>query len=443
MLAVVAGIALGLAFLAMPAAAQRPPAPVHSIELTGTIDPATAAWLEDALSDAEKARARVAIVRLDTPGGLDSSMREMVQRILATDLPVVVYVAPDGARAASAGLFVTMAADVAAMAPQTNIGSATPVQIGPGPRDEVLERKVGNDAAAYVRALADRHGRNADLAERMVRDAVNVEASQAIREDLIDRVARSERALLRQLDGFRIEGPKAQVLDTSGVGIERREMAFHYELRQFLVQPTVAFLLLMVGLVGLAIELATPGAIGPGALGAVALVLGLYGTAQLPVTLVGVLLGVLAIGLFLAETQVASGGALGAAGIGALIASGLLLYDTDSPAYELSVPAAVAGGALLGGFLLLVTSKALATRRRPARGGPEALIGQLASVRTPLDPAGQVFVGGALWRAQVSGGTPLEVGDAAIVESVDGLTLWVRPATAEAAASQKREGRTP
>ena len=428
----------------MPTMAQSPPARAHSIELTGTIDPATAAWLEEALSDAEEARARLAIVRLNTPGGLDRSMRDMVQNILAADLPVVVYVSPDGARAASAGLFVTMSADVAAMAPQTNIGSATPVQIGPVEPDEVLERKVGNDAAAYVRALAERHGRNADLAESMVRDAVNVPARQALRERLIDRVATDERALLRQLDGFRIEGPKAQVLDTTGVRIERREMPFQYEVRQLLVTPTIAFLLVMVGLVGLAIELATPGALGPGALGGVAVVLGLYGTVQLPVTLVGVVLILLAIGLFVAETQVASGGVLGVAGIGSLIAAGLLLYETDSPVYDVSVPAAVVGGALLGGLVLLVTSKALATRRQPARGGPEDLVGERASVRTALDPEGQVFVGGALWRARVSGGANLQAGDAAMVEAIEGLTLYVRPVGREdeEATGEQREGRS-
>lgn len=428
----------------MPTVAQSPPALAHSIELTETVDPATAAWLEEALADAEEARGRLAIVRLDTPGGLDRSMRDMVRNILAADLPVVVYVSPNGARAASAGLFVTMSADVAAMAPQTNIGSATPVQIGPGEPDEALKRKVGNDAAAYVRALADRHERNADLAERMVRDAVNVPADRALSEDLIDQIATDERALLRQLDGFRIEGPKAQALDTTGVRIERREMPFQYEVRQFLVNPTIAFLLVMVGLVGLAIELATPGALGPGALGGVALVLGLYGSAQLPVTLVGVVLLLLAMGLFVAETQVASGGVLGVAGVVALIAAGFLLYETDSPVYKVSVPAAVVGGALLGGLVLLVTSKALATRRSPPRGGPEELVGQRASVRTALDPVGQVFVGGALWRARVSGGTRLEVGDTAMVESVEGLTLHVRPVGPEdeRATGEQREGRS-
>jgi len=415
-------------FLAATGAARDPGGFAYSIELSGTIDPATAAWLDEALEDAERSGARVAIVRLDTPGGLDTAMREMVQRIIASDLPVVAYVSPNGARAASAGLFVTMAADVAAMAPQTNIGSATPVSIGPGPQDEVLGRKVTNDAAAYVRALAEGHGRNGDLAERMVREAVNVTAERALAENLVDFVAPSERVLLDRLDGFRVEGPKARVLDTAGLRIERHDMPFAYEVRQFLVNPTVAFLLLLAGIAGIAFELLGPGAIAPGALGAVALLLGLYGTVQLPVTLVGILLLLLAIGLFFAETQVASGGVLGVGGGAALVAAGLLLFDTDSPVFEVSLLAAVAAGALLGGFAVFAISKALRSRLPAARGGPEELVGEMASVRSRLDPEGQVFVRGALWRARSADDGPvLEVGERVRVESVKGLTLTVRP----------------
>lgn len=251
----------------------------HSIELDGTVDPATERWLDAALDDAEEAGARIAIVRLDTPGGLDASMRSMVQRILSAELPVVVYVAPQGARAASAGLFVTLAADVAAMAPGTNIGAATPVQIGGGGQSEVLGRKIRNDAAAYVRALAEGRDRNADLAERMVRDAVSVSASRALERDLVDFVAPSERALLDEIDGFRVAGPGGETLDTAGLRIERREMPFQYEAMQLLVNPTIASLLLVAGLIGIAIEIFSPGAIVPGVLGAIALLLGLYGTA--------------------------------------------------------------------------------------------------------------------------------------------------------------------
>jgi membrane-bound serine protease (ClpP class) len=352
----------------------------------------------------------------------------MVQSIIAARLPVIVYVSPDGARAASAGLFVAQAADVAAMAPQTNIGSATPVQLGPGPDSEVLGRKVENDAAAYVRALAAGHGRNADLAERMVRDAVNVPAERALEENLVDAVAPTERQLLEALDGFRIQGPKAQALDTTGLRVERQEMPFTYELRQFLVNPTVAFLLLLAGLAGLALELASPGTIGPGAVGAIALLLGLYGAVQLPVTLVGALLLVLAVGLFIAETQAPSGGILGAAGVGALIAGGLLLFDTDSPVFDVSVPAAIAGGVAIGGFTLFAASKALSAGRAPARGGPEELIGAVGSVRSPLDPTGQTFVHGALWRARTADDVTLAEGERVVVEQVDGLTLRVRRA---------------
>lgn len=414
--------------LAGTGAAQSPGGLAYSFELTGTVDPATAAWLAEALDDAERAGAEVAVVRLDTPGGLDTAMREMVQSIIAARLPVIVYVSPDGARAASAGLFVAQAADVAAMATQTNIGSATPVQLGPGPDSEVLGRKVENDAAAYVRALAAGHGRNADLAERMVRDAVNVPAERALEENLVDAVAPTERQLLEALDGFRIQGPKAQALDTTGLRVERQEMPFTYELRQFLVNPTVAFLLLLAGLAGLALELASPATIGPGAVGAIALLLGLYGAVQLPVTLVGALLLVLAVGLFIAETQAPSGGILGAAGVGALIAGGLLLFDTDSPVFDVSVPAAIAGGVAIGGFTLFAASKALSAGRAPARGGPEELIGAVGSVRSPLDPTGQTFVHGALWRARTADDVTLAEGERVVVEQVDGLTLRVRRA---------------
>jgi membrane-bound serine protease (ClpP class) len=397
---------LGLALLlGGPLTAQPAGGVAYSIELSGTVDPATERWLGQALEDAEAEGAQIAIVRLDTPGGLDTSMRSMVKHIVAAPMPVVVYVAPNGARAASAGLFITLAADVAAMAPQTNIGSATPVQIGPGEEDEVLGRKVRNDAAAYVRALAEGHGRNPDLAERMVREAANVTAERAKTEGLIDVVASREGELLRELDGFEVRGPKAQTLDTDGLRIERHEMPFHLEALQVLVNPTIASLLLLAGLAGVAVELFSPGAIAPGVLGAIALILGLYGTAQLP-----------------------SGGILGGAGIAALVAGVLVLYDTDSEVFDVSVPAAIAAGVLLGGFTLFAASKGLAARRPRARGGPDELVGELGVVRAPLDPLGQVFVHGALWRARAADPNAiLGDGERVEVEAVEGLTLTVRP----------------
>ena len=399
----------------------------YSLELSGDISPATSSWVNKALNDAADQNAAVAIIRLDTPGGLDSSLRDIVKDILAAPMPVIVYVTPNGARAASAGVYITEAADVAAMAPETNIGSATPISIGPGGASDVLDRKITNDAAAYIRALAAGHGRNPALAERMVRHAVNVTAVQAKRAGLIDVIAPSERALLTKIDGFRIKGPKAQVLHTAGLQISDHDMPLQYQILQILVNPTVAFLLLTVGLIGLAIELFNPGAIAPGTLGLISFLLGLYGTAQLPVTAAGILLLAAAMGLFIAEAHLQSHGVLGVGGVIALVLSGLLLFNTNG-GFGVSVPVVIIAGALLGAFFAFMVQRAVRARREPVKTGHEELVGALADVRVPLTPEGQVFTQGALWRARaIDGAAGLRAGDRVRVESVDGLTLLVRP----------------
>jgi membrane-bound serine protease (ClpP class) len=400
-----------------------------SIEIPGTIDPATERWLGEALDDAADDDADVVILRIDTPGGLDTSMREMVQDITAAPMPVIAYVSPDGARAASAGLFVVQAADVAAMAPQTNIGAASPVSIGGGDVDEVLGKKIENDAGAYVRALAEGHGRDGDLAEEMVTDAVSVTATEALDAGLIDVIAGSERELLDELDGFEVKGPKAQRLATAGLEIETKDMPLQFDLLQILVNPTVAYLLLIAGLMGLAIELfAGGGLIAPGVLGALSLLLGAYGTALLPVTFVGILLLVAGIALIVAEAHLPTHGIIGAAGVGALVVSGLLLFDTDSDALEVSVPVVVITGLVLGGLIAFAVQKALQANRSRPMTGWEELVGETGEVRVPLSPVGQVFVEGALWRARpVDDGVTLDRGYRVRVESVDGLTLLVQP----------------
>jgi membrane-bound serine protease (ClpP class) len=431
-LSAVAAVA-GALMLVAPGIGQQDGGVAYSIELTGTVDPATEQWLGQALDDAADEGAEVAIVRIDTPGGLDSSTREMVKDIIDAPMPVIAYVSPDGARAASAGLFIVQASDVATMAPQTNIGSATPVTIGPGETDEVLGRKIENDAAAYARALADAHGRNGRLAAEMVTDAVNRTAEESLRAGLIDAVASSERELLDELDGFRVRGPKAQRLATSGLEIQSHDMPLQYELLQIIVNPTIAYLLLMVGLVGLAIELFAGGStIVPGVLGAISLLLGLYGTAQLPVTLVGILLLVLGVAMIIAEAHLPTGGLVGAAGVAALVASGLLLYNTDSDAFEVSVPVVVVTGVLLGGFIAFAAQRTVRAHRRPVLTGWEEMVGAIGEVRQPLDPLGQVFVEGALWRARpADDATSVDRGYRVRVESVDGLTLVVRPLSPE------------
>jgi membrane-bound serine protease (ClpP class) len=417
------------------AAAPEPGGIAYSIQLQATIDPATERWISSALDDAKSEGAELVIIRLDTPGGLDDSMRSIIQDMLAAPMPVVVYVSPNGARAGSAGVYITEAADVAAMAPETNIGSATPISIGPGGEQnvsKVLGRKITNDAAAYVRALARGHGRNPDLAEEMVRKATNVTAKRALHAGLIDLIAPTEQALLERLDGFRVKGPKAQRLHTGGLTIEPHDMPLQYDLLEILVNPTVSYLLLLLGLLGLSIELFSPGAIAPGAIGALSFLLGLYGTAQLPVTVAGVLLLVFGLAMIVAEAHLPTHGILGASGVAALVASGLLLYDTKSSAFEVSAPVVVIAGLLLGGFLAVAVERAIRARRQPARTGWEEMVGAVGEVRERLDPVGQIFVEGALWRAVLAGdqagdGRVLERGSRVRVESVEGLTLRVRP----------------
>ena len=424
-------LAAGL-FLAASSAAQDGSRLAVSIELPGSIDPATEAWIASALDDAADDGAELAIIRLDTPGGLDSSMREIVKDVIAAPMPVVVYVSPDGARAASAGLFVTQAADVAAMAPQTNIGSASPISISGADIEEVLGRKIENDAAAYVRALAEEHGRNADLAEEMVRDATNVNAPEALDAGLIDLIAADEADLLAQLDGFVVQGPKAGALATGGLEVEARDMPLQYDVLQIIVNPNVAFLLILAGLLGLAIELFGPGLLLPGGAGLVSFVLGMYGTAQLPVTAAGIILLIAGITLIIAEAHLATSGILGIIGVGALAVSGLMLYDTDAEGFDVSAPLVIGVAVVLGGLMAVAVKKVVDARRNPVWTGEEELPGSEGDVRVALDPVGQVFVHGALWRAEAADEAPIPAGVRVRVESVDGLTLKVREVPGQA-----------
>lgn len=429
----------GLLLLAPAGLEAQTSQTVPVIELTGTIDPATEKWTGSALEEAADEEAPFVIVRLDTPGGLDTSMREIIKDVIEAPMPVVVYVSPDGARAASAGAFITQAADVAAMAPATNTGSASAVTATGGDIGGTLGEKIENDAAAFIRALAESHGRDGALAERLVTDAENVTAQEALDQELIDIVAADQDSLLEQLDGLRVEGPKQTTLDTTGIELDQREMPFQYEALQLLVNPTVAFLLLLVGLVGIAIEIFSPGLIVPGTLGAVSFVLGAFGSAQLPVTAVGIGLLVLGIGLIVAESQLPTSGVLGVGGVVALALAGLLLFDTDSDLVEVSVPVVITTALLLGGFLMFASAKVVAAHRQPKLAGHEEMIGAVGDVRVPLDPIGQVFVHGALWRARAGddsesshAGLLRRRGARVRVESVEGLTLTVSPVPEEA-----------
>jgi membrane-bound serine protease (ClpP class) len=429
-------VTIALALLAGGVAGAQSSQTVPSIDLSDTINPATEKWIGAALDEAANDHAPLAIIRIDTPGGLESSMRAIVQDIIDAPMPVVVYVSPDGARAASAGAFITEAADVAAMAPQTNIGSASAIQSNGQDIGGTLGVKIQNDAAAFIRALAETHGRDGADPALMVTEADNFTAAEALDAHAIDIVATSQEDLLAQLDGFEVKGPKATTLATAGLQIDDREMPLQYDLLELLVDPTIAFLLLLVGVVGIAIEIFSPGLIVPGAFGAVSLLLGLYGTTQLPVTAIGIALFVVGIVFLIAEAHLATHGIVGALGVVSLAASGLLLFDTNSSAFEVSAPVVILIAVLFGGGLAFVVTKALAARRAPVTTGREEMVGASGDVRQPLSPTGQVFVAGALWRAKLADDAPAgdaerlrERGARVRVEAVEGLTLLVRPLT--------------
>lgn len=428
-LAVAAASVAVLAALPPTAPAKSGTRVAYSIQLQATIDPATEQWISSSLDDAADQGAKLVIIRLDTPGGLVDSLRAIVQDMEAAPMPVVVYTYPNGARAASAGAYMTEAADIAAMAPETNIGSATPIALGAGGGSQDLERKIVNDAAASMRALASVHGRNPKLAQELVSKATNLTAQEALDAGLIDVIAPSQEALLHRIDGFHVKGPKAQVLHTGGLEIENHDLPLQYELLEIIVNPNISYLLILAGLLGIVIELFSPGLILPGTLGAISLLLGFYGSAQLPVNFVGVVLLLLGVGMLLAEAHFGTHGILGVSGIIALAAGGLLLYNTGSSAFEISPWVVATVAVVLGGAIALAVHKVVRARRLPKRTGWEELIGAVGEVRQPLDPLGQVFLGGELWRARIAGENgsrpPLAIGSRVRVESVEGLTLEV------------------
>ena len=433
LLAIVPGLASG----------QSESTTVPSIELNGSIDPATERWIGSALDQAADDNAPLAIIRIDTPGGLEDSMRAIVKDIIDAPMPVVVYVYPNGARAASAGAFITEAADVAAMAPQTNIGSASAVTSTGGDIGGTLGQKIENDAAAFIRALAQSHGRDGTVPGQMVTEAANVTATEALDANAIDLIASDQQDLLTQLDGFAVKGPKSTTLDTAGLTIDERDIPFSYQLLELIVNPTIAYLLLLIGLIGIVIEIISPGLIFPGLIGLVSLLLGIYGSAQLPVTAIGIALLVIGVALLVAEAHLPTHGLLGVVGVIALVVAGLLLFNTDSSAFEISVPVVIVVAVLLGAGLAFAATKAVEARAAPVRTGVEDLVGARGDVRVPLDPVGQIFVAGALWRAKLAEDADAddadmvrERGARVRVEAVEGLTLRVRPLV-EARASEQ------
>lgn len=416
------------------AAAQNDAPRVLVVELANDINPVTQDYVVDGIERAEDEGYDAVVIELDTPGGLDSAMRAIIKKELEADVPVVVYVAPPGSRAASAGAFITLAADVAAMAPNTNIGSSTPVAIGGGEIPSDLRRKVINDAAAYARELAETHGRNGDWAEEAVRSASNLGAQEALEQNVVDVVAPDLTTLLDDIDGMRTE-PKGLVLNTAGATVDRVEMSLWKRILDTLIDPNLIVLLMSIGVLGITIEILNPGLIFPGTIGAISLIIGLFGLQVLPVSWAGVLLMILAVAFFVGEAFVTSHGALALAGAVSFVIGSLLLFDPAGEEYQVSIWVALA----VGGTLALVTgiavTKIVQARRAPTKTGREELLDEVGVVRHRLDPDGTVFVHGELWRAHTNE-APLETGEHVRVDSVgEGLVLEVSRAEEPAAVS--------
>ncbi|MES1940652.1 hypothetical protein T5B8_10431 [Salinisphaera sp. T5B8] len=436
------------AISAQPSASDAPG--VREVPIVGPIGPATSAFVHDELAAAAQANTDLIILRLDTPGGLDGAMRDIVKAILASSVPVAAYVAPGGARAASAGTYILYASHIAAMAPATNLGAATPVSIGgdskptsPAPSDSpdneaegreapaddatAKRRKAVNDAVAYIRSLAEQRGRNADWAEKAVREGVSLSARAALDANVIDLIAANTTELLAALDGRRVDtaaGP--QQLNVAGAAIEQREPGWQTELLSVITNPTVAYLLFMIGIYGLILEGLNPGTAVPGVVGAISLLCALFAFQVLPVNYAGLALIALGAGLMIAEMFAPSFGILGLGGVAAFVFGSIMLMDTDVPGFE--IPFGLIGGLAVASALLLfgIVYLFLRSRREKIQTGHAGLIGSRCVSLTDFEHEGRVLLHGESWLAQSP--TPVARDDQLIVTDAEGLKVFVRPA---------------
>ncbi|MBE9548231.1 MAG: nodulation protein NfeD [Proteobacteria bacterium] len=415
------------------------------VDVQGPIGPATTDFLVNSLEHAAAQNAELLIIRLDTPGGLDASTRDIVKAILNSPVPVATFVAPEGARAASAGTYILYASHIAAMSPATNVGAATPVSIIPTkapPRKEgqagdekdstaadpvdAMSRKAINDAVAYVRGLAGKHNRNVDWAELAVREAASITAKKALEIGVIDLIAKDIPDLLEQVHGktVNVQG-RDRVMDTRSLLVEQLEPGWKSELLAVITNPTMAYLLLLIGVYGLMLEGYNPGAILPGVVGAICLLIALYAFQMLPVNYAGLALIILGIILMIGEAIAPSFGVLGIGGIISIVIGSIILIDTDVPGYMVSRPliGAIALTSALG--LMAIIGIAMKARYRPVVSGREQLVGAEGTALLAFDNQGDVFVHSERWNAVTE--APLREGEVIIVTGIDGLTLKVRP----------------
>lgn len=400
------------------------------LNLEGVINPVTADYIDRGIREAEKVDAVTCVIQLDTPGGLDTAMRDIVQDIVSSDVPIVVYVTPPGGRAASAGVFITVSAHIAAMSPNTAIGAASPVSIsseGETEMSETMQNKVMNDAAAYIRSLAATHDRNVDWAEKAVREAVSATETEALELKVVDIVAPDLNSLLNQINGREVtllNGEKV-TLNTASADVEYLKMTWMEQFLLAISDPNIAYVLMGLASIGLFVEISNPGLVFPGVVGAISLIFSLFALGNLPVNIAGILLMVLAFVLFIVEALTpASFGALTAGGIASMIVGGLILFK-GGPLFHVDIWLIVIFAVCIGALFAFIISRVISTQRRRSITGMEELVEGEAVARTDLNSEGTVLFKGELWSAVSEEGT-IKVGETVIIKKIEGLKLFVR-----------------
>jgi len=401
------------------------------ITVNGVINPVAAEYIEKAIKKSSEMKAEALIIELDTPGGLDTSMRSIVKDIVGSPVPVVVFVSPGGARAASAGVFITMAAHIAAMAPGTNIGAAHPVAVG-GKMDKVMSEKATNDAAAYIRSISEQRGRNVEWAEEAVRKSVSITETEALKKNVIDLIARDINSLLAAIDGKVIKTyPGQKTLKTANAGTVRFETGLRHKVLNFISDPNVAYILMLLGFYGLFFELTSPGAVLPGVIGSICLVLAFYSFQTLPVNYAGLLLIIIGVVLFILEIKITSYGMLTVGGIVSLVLGSLMLFESPLPFFKLSLSVIIPAALVTSLFFGLSVRLAYRAHKKKVVTGVEGLIGLEGTAKTDINAdGGSVFVHGEFWSAYSD--ALIHKGERVVVEEIKGLRIKVkRPVVVE------------
>jgi len=399
---------------------------VAVLKFSGVVGPVSAQFITEGIKRAESEHSECFVIEMDTPGGLDESMREIIKAIFASKVPVVTYVYPPGGRAASAGVFILLASHIAAMAPGTNVGAAHPVAMGDQKMDSTMAEKVTNDAVAYIKSIAEKRGHNVDWAELAVRKSISSSETEALKSKVIDLVAPSLNDLLDKLDGRTVVLESGErVLHTRGAQVKFFEMNLLQKILAIITNPNVAYILLLLGTYGLFFELQNPGAIFPGVVGGICLILAFYALHLLPVNYAGLALIILAILMFILEVKVTSHGILAIGGITSMVIGSLLLFESPQPFYHLSLPVIIGAVVVTALFFILIVGFAIRAHLRKPVTGREGLLGEVGIAKTDLHPSGTILVHGELWNAVSVSGNIREGEAVEVIKISGGMTLEV------------------